>query len=635
MSNSNNIWNIKDSYNQRRANTWSRGSNRSWTAGGNTPGNTAVVDVVSILSTGNAVDFGDLATHVGNAAGMAANSTRGFTMAGEAAPAYYQKITAMTLASGGVSSVYGDMTQTGGARYSHNNNTRALTFGAYTPVTPSPYMSNTIDSMTMASAGNVVDFGDMAQARVNGCGYGNSTKAFSAGGSTNPSNSGYSNALEVVTIASTGNSVDYADLAEETIGNSGCSSTTSGYVMTGSTGSGNTATVLHNDLSSGGAGSEFGDLSQARDRSTGTDNSVIGVNSGGRTPSSVNTIDFFTMATTGNGSDFGDLTQARFYSAGFDDSNSGLDYSDIQRPSVNYMPGSGRVLMLGGNRAGGDRITIDMYNINTFGNAADFGDLVAITDKNGSCASLTRGFCLGGASPSVSGFMNYIQAVDFASQGNASDYGDLITAGKDNAGFNNTTRGVNGCVQVSPGATNNSIDYFTMATNGNATDFGNLTVARFHASGFSSPVRGLFVGGETPSFSNVIDYITIASAGDATDFGDCLSATSRSGGLASSVRGIMGGGLVSGPSEINVIAYVTIASTGNMTDFGDLTATLDELEGSSTSVRGCFMGGNPGYVNTIQYITIASTGNATDFGDMTEGSSGFAACSDSNGGLQA
>jgi len=47
------------------------------------------------------------------------------------------------------------------------------------------------------------------------------------------------------------------------------------------------------------------------------------------------------------------------------------------------------------------------------------------------------------------------------------------------------------------------------------------------------------------------------------------------------------------------------------------------------------MGGNPGYVNTIQYITIASTGNAADFGDMTEGSSGFAACSDSNGGLQA
>tara|TARA_R110000796_G_scaffold123747_1_gene238101 strand:+ start:1333 stop:3234 length:1902 start_codon:yes stop_codon:yes gene_type:complete len=633
MSNSNNIWDIKNSYNQRRANTWSRGSNRSWTAGGNTPGNTAVVDVVSILSTGNAVDFGDLATHVGNAAGMAANSTRGFTMAGEAAPAYYQKITAMTLASGGVSSEYGNMTQTGGARYSHNNNTRALTFGAYTPVTPSPYMSNTIDSMTMASAGNVVDFGDMAQARVNGCGYGNSTKAFSAGGSTNPSNSGYSNAIEVVTIASTGNSVDYADLAEETIGNSGCSSTTSGYVMTGSTGSGNTATVLHNDLSSGGAGSEFGDLSQARDRSTGTDNSVIGVNSGGRTPSSVNTIDFFTMATTGNGSDFGDLTQARFYSAGFDDSNSGLDYSDIQRPSVNYMPGSGRVLMLGGNRAGGDRNTIDTYNINTFGNSFDFGDLVQITDHNGGCASLTRAFSMGGVNSSTT----IIQAVQFANQGNAFDFGDLTIGSDVCASLNSTTRGINAAGYAAPGVYSNIIDYITMATAGNASDFGDLTVARADSAPMASSTRGIFAGGEDASNrKNTIDYITIASTGNATDFGDTIGTVAEAGGLSSGVRGVMGGGSAPSPSVINVMAYVTIASTGNMTDFGDLTAAAAEVEGSSTPVRGCFMGGRtPSIINTIQYITIASTGNAIDFGDMSEGSSDFAAASDSNGGLQA
>ena len=633
MSNSNNIWDIKNSYNQRRANTWSRGSNRSWTAGGNTPGNTAVVDVVSILSTGNAVDFGDLATHVGNAAGMAANSTRGFTMAGEAAPAYYQKITAMTLASGGVSSEYGNMTQTGGARYSHNNNTRALTFGAYTPVTPSPYMSNTIDSMTMASAGNVVDFGDMAQARVNGCGYGNSTKAFSAGGSTNPSNSGYSNAIEVVTIASTGNSVDYADLAEETIGNSGCSSTTSGYVMTGSTGSGNTATVLHNDLSSGGAGSEFGDLSQARDRSTGTDNSVIGVNSGGRTPSSVNTIDFFTMATTGNGSDFGDLTQARFYSAGFDDSNSGLDYSDIQRPSVNYMPGSGRVLMLGGNRAGGDRNTIDTYNINTFGNSFDFGDLVQITDHNGGCASLTRAFSMGGVNSSTT----IIQAVQFANQGNAFDFGDLTIGSDVCASLNSTTRGVNAAGYAAPGVYSNIIDYITMATAGNASDFGDLTVARADSAPMASSTRGIFAGGEdAANRKNTIDYITIASTGNATDFGDTIGTVAEAGGLSSGVRGVMGGGSAPSPSVINVMAYVTIASTGNMTDFGDLTAAAAEVEGSSTPVRGCFMGGRtPSIINTIQYITIASTGNAIDFGDMSEGSSDFAAASDSNGGLQA
>ena len=71
-----------------------------------------------------------------------------------------------------------------------------------------------------------------------------------------------------------------------------------------------------------------------------------------------------------------------------------------------------------------------------------------------------------------------------------------------------------------------------------------------------------------------------------------------------------------------------------MQDFGDLTSSLNEVEGAASPTRGCFMGGNPGYVNTIQYITIASTGNAADFGDMTEGSSGFTANSDSNGGLQ-
>ena len=625
MSNSGKVWNIREAYNQRRANTWSRGSNRSWTAGGNTPGNTAVVDVVSILSTGNAVDFGDLATHVGNAAGMAANSTRGFTMAGEAAPAYYQKITAMTLASGGVSSVYGDMTQTGGARYSHNNNTRALTFGAYTPVTPSPYMSNTIDSMTMASAGNVVDFGDMAQARVNGCGYGNSTKAFSAGGSTNPSNSGYSNALEVVTIASTGNSVDYADLAEETIGNSGCSSTTSGYVMTGSTGSGNTATVLHNDLSSGGAGSEFGDLSQARDRSTGTDNSVIGVNSGGRTPSSVNTIDFFTMATTGNGSDFGDLTQARFYSAGFDDSNSGLDYSDIQRPSVNYMPGSGRGFNIGGSGPSNYSL-IEMLNVATLGAISDFGNLAAATWHLYSCANTNRIVTSGNDGATVT-----MESIQTASAGNAADFGDATTARRSPGACSNTTRGVFAGGN-NPGSPINNIDYVTIDTAGNATDFGDLTVARAYVAGGNSPTRGLFGGGD-PS-TNVIDYITIASTSNATDFGDLLASLYGVRAVSSTTRCVF----MAGTTRTNVMQYVTIASTGNATDFGDLDAATTFGATSQNITRGCYMGGeisaSPYNVSTVQYMTIASTGNTADWGDLKNNMQYQGGASDNHGGLQ-
>ena len=41
------------------------------------------------------------------------------------------------------------------------------------------------------------------------------------------------------------------------------------------------------------------------------------------------------------------------------------------------------------------------------------------------------------------------------------------------------------------------------------------------------------------------------------------------------------------------------------------------------------------FVNVMEYVTIASTGNAADFGDLLAAKTSNAACSDSNGGLQA
>ena len=52
--------------------------------------------------------------------------------------------------------------------------------------------------------------------------------------------------------------------------------------------------------------------------------------------------------------------------------------------------------------------------------------------------------------------------------------------------------------------------------------------------------------------------------------------------------------------------------------------------------RGLFGGGTtPSNLNVISYITMASTGNAADFGDLIAAKTSNAACSDSNGGLQA
>ena len=625
MSNSGKIWDTREAYKQIRANTWETPGNRGMRLGGQTTPsstNSNTVEFTDMISTGNTADFGDLTQARKKGAG-AGGFTRILCLGGQT-PSNVSTIDFVNPVATGNFADFGDLVNAGQTtNVSHCNNVKVISADG----------SGDADGVVitnLASQGNSSTWQNRVSIDTQwAVGTGDNTRFLMAG--RYPA----SNQIDQMQIATLGSNSDFGDLTRAGWGIATGSNSTRCVFMGGNVTPGTTNVIDFVTTQSAGNATDFGDLTAASFQdSAGASNSKTAIAFGYQ----VNTIDSINIATTGNATDFGDTLTSTFYQImGADNGGGGLPQEGAfpQRASVTYMPGSGRVLMLGGNRAGGDRITIDMYNINTFGNAADFGDLVTITDDNGSCASLIKAFSLGGKSAAVSSFMNYIQQVYFASEGNANDFGDLITAGRDNAGFNSTTRGVNGCVNVSPGATNNSIDYITMATNGNATDFGNLTVARFNASGFSSPVRGLFVGGETPSFSNVIDYITIASAGDATDFGDCLSATSRSGGLASSVRGIMGGGLVSGPSEINVIAYVTIASTGNMTDFGDLTATLDELEGSSTSVRGCFMGGNPGYVNTIQYITIASTGNAADFGDMTEGSSGFAACSDSNGGLQA
>ena len=622
---------IKNNYDNRRA--FITRPDRAIEMGGFAPGASKDGTTIQMAAGGTSTDFGDLTNTRTLFGGMTASSTTRALFYGGEVSGGSNEIDSMQLTSTGNASDHGDLTVAVGYAAATSNGTRALVAGGNSVI-------NTIGFGSIAQTGNFADFGDLTVSRNALVGICSPVRAVFAGGTDGSSPSpAFLNTIDYVTINSTGNATDFGDLSG-TSGYMGAANDSSGKgFFIGGQGSpatkGTTSTDVITIASTGNA-SNFGVLTQTTKSCASVSQGTTAITMGGSSPSNNNVIQRFVMPSLGNATDFGDLSRSVGNSKGASGAHDGIDWGSVsvQRPSVNYMPGSGRVLMLGGNRAGGDRNTIDTYNINTFGNSFDFGDLVAITDHNGSCASLTRGFCLGGASPSVSGFMNYIQAVDFASQGNASDYGDLITAGKDNAGFNNTTRGVNGCVQVSPGATNNSIDYFTMATNGNATDFGNLTVARFHASGFSSNVRGLFVGGETPSISNVIDYVTIASAGNALDFGDCLAATSRSAGLSSGVRGVMGGGYT--PSNIDVIAYVTIASTGNMTDFGNLLAAASEVEGASTSIRGCFMGGyTPSILNTIQYITIASTGNAIDFGDMSEGSSDFAACSDSNGGLQA
>ena len=297
--------------------------------------------------------------------------------------------------------------------------------------------------------------------------------------------------------------------------------------------------------------------------------------------------------------------------------------------------GRGRGIIAGGSPGSDNNEQIEFINIQSDGNAVEFGELITSRRGCGGCSSSTRGLIGSGTggNPSPS-FTNSVEQIQLATTANATDFGDLNNSMRNPAGVSNSTRGIFAGGGDNPTFIDN-IDFFTIASAGNATDFGNLLAALKAASGVGSPTRALFGGGQTPSFVDTIQYVTIATAGNATDFGNLTTARGYSGGVSSTTRGIFGGG--GAPSISNVIDYVTIATTGNATDFGDLT---DERGPDNSQIcshlRGLFVGGeNPGPTacNIIDAVTIATAGNATDFGDIRTTTSQSAGCSDSHGGL--
>ena len=222
----------------------------------------------------------------------------------------------------------------------------------------------------------------------------------------------------------------------------------------------------------------------------------------------------------------------------------------------------------------------------------------------------TRGLFCGGGSPYAVDYIN----VD--TTGNAVDFGDPSPNVGYAAAVSSRTRAVLG--GGNPGT--DTIQYVQIATTGNFSDSGgNLSASRWAATGISNGTRGIFCGGnESPGRVNTLEYVTIAALGNAVDFGDMATIERDQGSCASPTRGVLAGGYDTDPvagSIVNMIYYVTVSTTGNTSDFGDLTVARMGLGGGSNAVRGIFAGGYS-TINTMDYITIASLGNAIEFGDL-------------------
>jgi hypothetical protein len=268
--------------------------------------------------------------------------------------------------------------------------------------------TNVIQYITIATTGNATDFGNLTAVRSDAASCSNRTRGVFAGGyrTTTPD---YSNVIDYITIATIGNATDFGDLI---------------YPL------------------------GYGQMAGCSD-------GITGLFGGGRYKYAnyINNIEYITIATPGNATDFGDLTTARRALASCASLVRGLFAGGAEASPVNI---------------------IDYVTIATPSNATDFGDLTTVMDQHTGCSNSVRGIFAGAYTSSQS----RIDYVTIATTGNATDFGDLTVVRKGLGGCANDTRAVfGGGYNPSTFSRYNTIDYITIATPGNATDFGDLLSA--------------------------------------------------------------------------------------------------------------------------------------------------------------
>ena len=456
-----------------------------WAAGA-VPGDTVqdVIEYVQIASTGNGVDFGDVPTAIYGPM-CASNAVRGLIAGGsDGAPAHNEQnvISYITIATTGDAADFGDLT----GDYLANGSASGGT-GATRGIIGND--DTGLDMVTISTTGNATDFGDTSVERS---GYGGmstghggldvdnvqrpsatympgSGRGLIIGGESHPGGSNLTE-VEVVHIPTLGNATDFGDLYSVAKKNgTGSGSITRGITAGGRVpGSDNGINSIESyEFASLGKSADFGDLNNAVRDPGSTSSTTRSIFGGGTTPSNQNVIDYSTIATAGDATDFGDLTVARRTAAA--GSNTRGVFLGGYTPSVED--------------------EIDYVTIASTGNATDFGDLVVAAWVVGSASSSVRTVAAGMSTDTSLDSIDYITT---ASTGDAADFGNLTQARSDvsNGQITNSTRAVFAAGWKSPGSYN-IIDYITIASTGNATDFGDTNQNKFNTLGLSDNHGGL------------------------------------------------------------------------------------------------------------------------------------------------
>ena len=281
------------------------GTRGLWGGGG--PSATDTIDFVSVDTTGNAIDFGNLLGNENYTRGYG-NRTRGL-WAQSVGPVTNQ-IEFVTIASTGAAQDFGDLTQSSVQSGCHTgNSTRCVFFEGVNPTT------NVISYVTIASTGDAVDFGDMLQGVRHSCAVQSPTRGIVPGGWTNQPSGTNTNIIQYITTSTLGNASDFGDvsISESIRGHAAGSNAIRGVYGGGIRYPSGVQTGLEFiTLATLGNGKTFGDLTYSgRQEGGGCASPTRAVFGGAYSPSALNTMNYVQIMTTGDAVDFGDLTIAR------------------------------------------------------------------------------------------------------------------------------------------------------------------------------------------------------------------------------------------------------------------------------------------------------------------------------------
>ena len=217
------------------------------------------MDYVSPATTGNASDFGDYVfAGSGSNSGVISNNTTGIYGGAFSAASSNRvnNISKITIATTGNATDFGDLSNGRSDLAAGTDVTRGVFMGGRDATTSAAI--NTIEYITIASDGNATDFGDLITAKRKNIGTSDATYSFSFGGI------GDLTAIEYITTQTTGNATNFGSLLINTIDGGACCNGTTAVLTGFQSGTGVTNTIQQITTATAGNATDFGDLTQAR-----------------------------------------------------------------------------------------------------------------------------------------------------------------------------------------------------------------------------------------------------------------------------------------------------------------------------------------------------------------------------------